>query len=260
MTDDPHPAAEPRHPYTALRAWEPARDPHARARARALLELHIEDAAVRRRPRRSRRRPRPPRRWLVPVVTLIAVAGGGGAVAAVLLRTEHTAQLAVFTAQGRLAPRFHVGARARGYCWESSLAADTPNAYRCFRGNLILDPCFAPSAHARTVACFLDPWHPVTLLRLTRRLPRPGPPIQGTPLPWAIVTTDGRRCTFMTGATAPIAGERINYACSDHTYLIGSPHTRAPLWTIRSARRFTLSEMHAPIRRFPLVGIRQTIG
>jgi hypothetical protein len=262
MTDDRHtPESYPRSPYSALRAWEPERDQTGRDRARALLELHIErEADAPRRLGRRPGRPRLPRRWLAPAVALVVVAGAGGAVASVLLRTQHTNRLAVFTPQGRLASRFHVGSRGSGYCWEASLAAQTRNAYRCFQGNEIHDPCFAASRHAASVACFTDPWQPVTELRLTRPLPRPAAAAQGPALPWTIVTTDGRRCVFMTGATALVANERINYGCTNGTYLIGSPDAGQPLWRIRSVRRFTVTEMHAPRDHFPVVGIRQTIG
>jgi hypothetical protein len=265
MTDHrPTPAGEPREPYSALRAWEPERDAPVRERARSHLQLHIATAETgslpTQRARRRGRRARLPRRWLAPAIGLLAVAGAGGAVAAVLLRTEHTNRLPVFTPQGRLSPRFHVGARGHGYCWESSLASTAHNAYRCFEGNLIHDPCFAPSPQAASVACFLDPWHRVTVLRLTRRLPKPAPPVKGPPLPWAIVTGDGRRCVFMTGATALVAGKRVNYGCTDGSYLIGYPNTRQPLWTIRSDRHLSLKQMHTPLAHFPAVSIRQTIG
>ena len=265
------PPGADRAPFDSLRAWEPARDPAARERARRGLELHIADphpaavlrprhASGRRLARRPRRTGRGSRRWLGPLIALAVIAGGGGAVASVLLRTEHTVRLAVFTAQGKLSPRFHVAARGRGYCWTASLATQTQNAYRCFEGNAILDPCFASSASAKRVACFISPWRPVTMLTLTRRLPRIAPPPPGPQLPWAILTGDGRRCVYMTGATAPVGGQRINYGCTNGSYLVGDPNTSQPLWRIRSVRRFTPAEMREPIGRFPLVSIKQTIG
>ena len=267
MSDEPsRPVSEPRTPYSALRAWEPERDEAARGRARSSLQLHIaareadSDAAFPHAGRRQRQRPRLPRRWIGPVIAVAAIAGAGGALAAVLLRTEHTRRLPVFTPQGRLAPEFHVSARGRGYCWESSLASTEPDAYRCFEGNQIHDPCFAPGSQATTVVCFLDPWHSVTVLRLTRRLPKTGPPVKGAPLPWAIVTTGGRRCVFLTGATALVGGQRLNYGCTDGTYLIGYPDTRQGLWTIHSVRRPSLSQMHTPLGHFPSVAIKQTVG
>ncbi len=272
MSEQRHsfPPEADRAPFDALRAWESGLDPAARERARRGLELHMADphpARVlgRRRvsagaPRGLRRGAHGSRRWLGPLIALAVVAGGGGAVASVLLRTEHTVRLAVFTARGTLSPRFHVAARGRGYCWTASLATQTAHAYRCFEGNAILDPCFASASQAKSVACFISPWRPVTMLTLTRRLPQIAPPPPGPQLPWAILTGDGRHCVYMTGATAPVGGERINYGCTDGSYLVGDPNTSQPLWRIRSVKRFTPAEMRAPIGRFPLVSIKQTIG
>jgi hypothetical protein len=260
MSEDPT-----RSPFSALRASVAQRDDAARERARALLDERIAEAAPRTAPAVARRRGRRRRgmrrgRWIASVAAAVVVAGAGGAVAAILLQTEHTGHLPVFTAQGTLSSRFHVGSRGRGYCWTASLATDAADAYRCMAGNAIHDPCFAASVHARTVACFIDPWHAVTLLTLSRRLPAHGPTTHDA-LPWAIETTDGRRCVFLTGATAPMGGERINYGCVGGSYLVGSPDRSAPLWTIRSAARYVPDRPGhpTPIGRFPLVGIRLTV-
>ncbi|HEY1778221.1 MAG TPA: hypothetical protein VGG41_18840 [Solirubrobacteraceae bacterium] len=259
MSDDPT-----RSPFSALRASVAENDGAARERARALLDERIASEVVAGAPvipRRARLR-RELRRghWIASVAAAVLVAGGGGALAAILLQTEHTGHLPVFTPQGTLSARFHVGSRARGYCWTSSLAADAADAYRCMAGNAINDPCFAASAHARTVACFIDPWHAVTLLTLSRPLPRHGPPVRDA-LPWAIETSNGHRCVFLTGATAPMGGERINYGCVGGSYLIGSPDRRAPLWTIRSAARYIPDRPGhpTPIGHFPLVAIKLTV-
>jgi hypothetical protein len=261
MSEDPT-----RSPFSALRASVAQRDDAARERARALLDERIAGAAPGRAPaaapRRGvgRRRGARGGRWIASVAAAVVIAGAGGAVAAILLQTEHTGHLPVFTPQGTLSPRFHVGSRGRGYCWTDSLATDAADAYRCMAGNAIHDPCFAASAHARSVACFIDPWHAVTLLTLSRRLPVHGPVVRDA-LPWAIETTDGRRCVFLTGATAPMGGERINYGCVRGSYLIGSPDRRAPLWTIRSAGHYVADRPGhpTPIGHFPLVGIRLTV-
>jgi len=256
MPEDPT-----RFPYSALRPSTPMRDEDARASARALLEARISAAAPpRARTAPSRRRRSPRGRWIASFAAVAVVAGAGGAVAAILARTAHTGHLPVFTPQGTLSSQFHVGSRGRGYCFTSSLATGAGDAYRCIQGNAIHDPCFAASAHASTVACFLDPWHAVTLLSLERPLP-PHSGAQRDDLPWAIETADGRRCVFLTGATAPMGGERINYGCVDGSYLIGAADTRAPLWTIRSARSYRPDPPgHAtPITSFPLVAIKLTV-
>ena len=126
-------------------------------------------------------------------------------------------------------------------------------------GNSIHDPCFAAATDATSVACFLDPWHPVTILRLTKPLPTHEP--THSTLPWAIETTDDRRCTFLTGATAPMGGERINYGCTDGSFLIGAPDRSRPLWTIRSAKTYRPDTPGhpAPIASFPLAEIEETV-
>jgi len=247
---------EPKNPLSQLRSWEPDRDEDARARSRARLEAHIARAA---RPRaRSVQFPR--RRLVLAVALLVIAVGAGVAIASGFWRTQHTGHLPVFTPQGTLNSRFHVGSTASGYCWTDSLATGAADAYRCMQGNSIHDPCFAAGPHSTSVACFLDPWHPVTILRLTKPLPTHGEP-HGRVLPWAIDTTDGRRCTFLTGATAPMGGERINYGCTDHSYLIGAPDERHPLWTIRSAKTYKpdLPGHPTPITSFPLVNIARTV-
>lgn len=259
---------QPRQPFDALRAWAPARDERARATARAGLDAQIAAARTQNgsahasRPRGLALRERLlRRRWLAASLAVLAIGGSGGALAAVLLRTEHTVHLPVFTAAGRLSPQFHVGARGSGHCWTSSLASHAANAYRCIDGNAIHDPCFAASPRAHTVYCFLDPWHAVTALRLRRKLPAREASGGGPPLPWAIVTADGRRCVFLTGATAPMGGRRVDYGCVGGSYLLGAPDRAAPLWTIRSSRSYRPEPPgHArPIIDFPLVAIRQTI-
>jgi len=257
MSDDPT-----REPFSALRPWEPASDAGARERARALLDAHIAAAPTPGESGPARRR----RRWsrsrrVASIAGALVVAGAGAGIAASLLRTAHTGDVPVFGAQGALSSRFHVGSRGTGYCWTASLATAAPGAYRCMDGNAIHDPCFAATPNARSVACFLDPWHPVTLLRLDRPLPRHGSNGGAVALPWAIETTDGRRCTFLTGATAPMGGQRINYGCIGGSFLIGDPDRRDPLWTIHSARTYRPDALGhpTPLRAFPVVGIKETI-
>ena len=255
------PEDETRFPYSALRSSAPTRDEDARQGARALLEARIAAPArpaARTAPPRRRRSPRG--RLIATLAALAVVGGAGGALAAILLRTAHTGHLPVFTPQGTLSPQFHVGSHGRGYCFGSSLATGAADAYRCIQGNAIHDPCFAAGAHAATVACFLDPWQDVTLLRLQRRLPRHAQ-AERDALPWAIETADGRRCVFLTGATAPMGGERINYGCVGGSYLIGPVDARAPLWTIRSSRTYRPDPpgRPAPISRYPLVAIKLTV-
>ena len=44
---------------------------------------------------------------------------------------------------GKIAPGVHVLRTAHGYCWEPSAVESRRYAWRCFKGNFILDPCFS---------------------------------------------------------------------------------------------------------------------
>jgi hypothetical protein len=104
--------------------------------------------------------------------------------------------------------------RVRGDCWESSIAdATREDAFRCVMSDQIhlLDPCFTGSLGESIVVCAEDPWTPaVRVMTLTRPLPNPSP-LRG--LPWAVELESGERCILETGASATLAGERLNYEC-----------------------------------------------
>ena len=68
-------------------------------------------------------------------------------------------------------PSIHVQTRS-GYCYSGSLAIDRTDAWRCFVGNFIYDPCFSSSIAPGEVVC---PDLAITggiEINLTRRLPR----------------------------------------------------------------------------------------
>ena len=88
----------------------------------------------------------------------------------------------------------------RGSCWSSSLAAGRDDAWRCMRGNYIFDPCFSSPKAQGVVLCVVSPWSKSGVeIVLTKRLPNPyaGRP-STTGLPWAIQTSAGLRCGFVT--------------------------------------------------------------
>lgn len=51
-------------------------------------------------------------------------------------------------------------------------------------------------------------------------------------LPWALELTSGERCTLLTGATAPVAGLRLNYLCEGGASVIGDIDRTLPLWVV----------------------------
>src|SRR5262245_34027651 len=75
-------------------------------------------------------------------------------------------------AAGALRPGYRVVIRARGSCFTTSTVHG--RAFRCFRGNLIQDPCWRQPGSR--VACLIRPWSTrVTQLGLTSPLPRTQP-------------------------------------------------------------------------------------
>lgn len=123
-----------------------------------------------------------------------------------------------------------VQAHRSGRCWSSSIAVPAARAYRCFAGNTILDPCFAPphSAKPRSVACVADPWSPAVVLRLTKPLPArtPGP---ARNRPWALLLATGAKCVASTGTVPSVAGVNLPYQCSDATAAAVGPLTGTQL-------------------------------
>jgi hypothetical protein len=152
---------------------------------------------------------------------------------------------------GRLATGVRVAKSARGYCWTASDADPRPDAWRCFVGNYIYDPCFSDTvAYSNFVVCPLHrPGSAVLRINLTKRLPSntySGDPTRHTP--WAVRTVSGKWCTILTGATGLIAGMRVNYGCAGGGFLLGSPRRSTPTWTIFYAPNGRASQF----RRIPL--------
>jgi hypothetical protein len=140
---------------------------------------------------------------------------------------------------------------ASGYCWTSSLADARGDAYRCFVGNFIHDPCFADqTGFAHYVLCPLySPGAKVLRINLTKKLPSnsgSGDPTRYRP--WAIRTSSGKWCTTFTGATGDVAGLRINYGCRGGGILLGDPRrSRSSPWTIFYAPTYQ-SNQYRPIK------------
>lgn len=157
-----------------------------------------------------------------------------------------------FTPSGQIIPHVRVES---GYCWESSVVSARYDAFRCFVGNYIYDPCFSPPVGSQTVVVCPTPWNDTAIaISLTKPLPASfNHAAASTAMqPWAVQTTSGQDCVFASGATAVSHGVRENYFCGTGTggaALWGYP-ARGPAWTIRTtpvdatsvsgARRVTL--------------------
>lgn len=171
------------------------------------------------------------RRSLAALGLIAAVATCAGAAQA---RPHTTATVyQAFSYHGVVIPHAQVAA---GYCWESSNVTLRLDAWRCFVGNSILDPCFS-SEFASNVVC-PTPWSDAAVeINLTKPLPRPtnhaAPSLKLAP--WAIETTTGADCLLASGASSRVHGKRLNYYCGAKLGLWGYPNRRSQPWTILSA-------------------------
>jgi hypothetical protein len=121
-------------------------------------------------------------------------------------------------------PRGVQGKPLAGSCaMGESLALPRADAWRCIVGNIIYDPCFSTTPHATAVICDASPFKPIGIrVQLPTPLPT-HPPVNGQQV-WMMQLGNGVICGFLTGATAGIQGQRINYGCTDKTVVLGNPH------------------------------------
>jgi hypothetical protein len=147
---------------------------------------------------------------------------------------------------GNLGIGYAVTSRGSGECFASSAAVPArPDAWRCTIGNAIHDPCFQNvMGDHNLLACPQVPWNAnVILLTLKSPLPaeaRKNIALKGS-LPWALELANGQRCTMFTGATAPIAGMRINYGCPGGFIAVGDIDQSQPVWRVFSQGEKSLS-------------------
>lgn len=127
------------------------------------------------------------------------------------------------------------GSAMDGSCFSPSLAVTRSGVWRCSVENQIYDPCFG-SVDASEVICVQNPVRPDEAVKIVLQTPlsevepfAEEPPIR----PWTLETSDGVICSYLTGATGPVNGERLNYGCTEGTSIIGDPESGA-IWTARS--------------------------
>ncbi|HEY7421733.1 MAG TPA: hypothetical protein VH541_06965 [Gaiellaceae bacterium] len=174
------------------------------------------------------------------VLTLSIVCAAGLAVAAPAAGSGRTVvhHFQAFS-DGKIAPRVQVASRAPGYCWETSGVESRRYAWRCFKGNYILDPCFSSTRQSRFVLCPTEPWsEDVVRLLLTRRLPRWQHYAYRQSRPVGLWTTTGKRCVHSSGATSDIEGKPITYVCRGGGVLVGLARRATPVWTVWWAPSF----------------------
>jgi hypothetical protein len=128
--------------------------------------------------------------------------------------------------------------QVNGTCFTRSLASPSrPDAWRCMAGNGLMDPCYQRiMGDEKQLACPVGgPWPAnVVLLTLTQPLPQEDrkEPSRDSVLPWALELVNGQKCTQFTGATAPVAGMRINYGCPGGFTVVGDIDRSQPIWHV----------------------------
>lgn len=175
---------------------------------------------------------------LVVAVTAVVVlhTGGAGRAAAAFpaaptapAAATRTVRISPVTADGVRKPGWRVTMQRRhGTCHAGSEAVGD-GAYRCFSGNLVLDPCWAQAGARPHVLCAASPWRRTVARVHVRHLPA----ADGLPRNvWGIRLASGRQCTWLQGASGTHHGQRVSYTCGGRLYLYGEPDRSTPRWRI----------------------------
>jgi hypothetical protein len=173
------------------------------------------------------------------VLVLAAAAGvavAGVAVAGATATRTREVIYQAFTASG--APAIHVERTVKGSCNGGSSAADRDDAWRCFAGNFVYDPCFSSAKDTGIVLCPDGAGATTGIeIKLTAKLTLPNKRKPSTSvLPWAVETTSGAKCVLASGASSVLDGKRANYFCSKtKDALWGGPSRTTEPWTIYAA-------------------------
>jgi hypothetical protein len=179
-----------------------------------------------------------PANWFV--VTMISALVQASLLAACGAAGDHSSAGAA-TRQVRLSPVNGTGAPAAGFRVASTAAKATceagseaiGQAYRCFAGNAIYDPCWAEKAATPIVLCLPYPWAR-TDVRLLVRGPLGALPSEGgspgTGEPWGVQLASGQRCLLAQGAHTEFAGRVIDYYCSTRFWLLRGLSERSAVW------------------------------
>jgi hypothetical protein len=190
------------------------------------------------------------------VVAAAVIAGCGAGTPAAVTGPGAAAEQ---TQRVNVSPVTSAGAAVRGYRVTSHAAGAScepgseaiGQAYRCFAGNGVYDPCWAEKAATPTVLCVADPWlHTAAELKVSSPLSAipsesgasTGQPSTGQPgtgqswagEPWGVQLTSGQRCLLAQGAHNSFHGQVIDYYCTSSLSLLrGLDHAPAT-WTARS--------------------------
>jgi hypothetical protein len=160
------------------------------------------------------------------------------------------------TQQLRVAPVTAGGQPAEGYrvastqdhanCEPGSEAIG--QAYRCFAGNTVYDPCWAQKATTPTALCLPYPWSR-TDVRLLVSAPLGAIPNEGGAglgEPWGVELADGQRCVLAQGAHGEFDGHVIDYYCNAGLSLLRGLDESGPVWHASSVTTTSGQQARGP--------------
>jgi len=194
-------------------------------------------------------------RFALAGLLVATVLAAGGAASAETGRATMIHYFHAFRA-GRISPGVRIVWSGVGYCRDASWEDDRLDAWYCGAKHAPSDlgfygaVCFSKNAHSRFVICPLAPWsHRAAEIRLTRRLGDwhrlhaalwTKGQYKWAHLPFGVWTTNGKRCRTQTGQQGAYdpAG-RVTYVCTDGGVLVGFPHQKMAMWTIRYGRSWS---------------------
>ncbi len=135
-------------------------------------------------------------------------------------------------------PAIGVTKTVKGHCFTGSIADDRSDAWRCLSGNILYDPCFSSSKAKGIVLCPAAAWKSSGIeIKLTQSLSGGNtkkPSTKGTA--WAIETTSGLKCAFVTSMQPGFGHHFGSYACGKSAeYLWDKPNRKTEPWTIYEA-------------------------
>lgn len=164
-------------------------------------------------------------------VLIVAALVAAASASATSSTTTHIYQ--AFTSSGK--PAIKITKTVKGICVGGSSATDRNDAWRCFGGNFVYDPCFSSSKAKGILVCPGNPWSRSGVeLKVSGKLQFPDKQKPSTSgMPWAIQTTTGLKCVIATGATTVLQKQRLNYICmKSKDGLWGSPSRKHEPWKI----------------------------
>jgi hypothetical protein len=199
----------------------------------------------------------PPRlgpRSALPVVLIAATAlttaaaacgsGAPGPGAGVQTRTVHVSPV---TSSGVAVAGYRtLTTAANASCEPGSEAIG--QAYRCFAGNAVYDPCWAEKAAVPTVLCVADPWSRTDARLTVSSQLSPIPAEGGIGEPWAVQLSGGQRCLMVQGAHGAFQGHVIDYYCGQGLSLLRGLTTGSQPWTARSVVITSGQQTRGPVQ------------